>query len=134
MAAGAGLDADFPGLPAKRGSVIQGQSSLDLPLVHHFMENRVFDFCPDLVPDVGPADRDGDRFTGSDVHAVFAEAGLHPAGEPKGDRLKYALEVLLVESLVSPGQLMKDSNVTGTRSLSRFRTPGRGWSIELDGK
>ena len=131
MAASAGLDADFASLAPKCESVIQRQSSFDLPLVHHFMEHRVFHFGPGLVPNVGTADRDRDGLTGPHVHAVFAEASFHSSGEAKGDCLESAFEMPLVKPTVSLGQRMENSKIAGAGALD-FGLTGRGRCIEVD--
>jgi len=133
MATGAGLDTDRTRFFPELGPVIQRQTGLHLPLVDHLVKHRMLHLGPRFVADMGPADGNRDGLTGADVHAVFPQPGFHSSRKPKRNFLKLAVEVLLVELLMNPGQLVQDSKITRAGALDP-RTGLRGGCIQLSRK
>lgn len=134
MAAGSRLYPNRTRLLPETGTVIQRQSRLYLPLVHHLVQNGVLYLFPRFLPDMRTADRDRDRLPGTHVYAVFAQPGLHSPGEPKRNLPELPLKILVVEPGMGLPEIIEYSEVAwlGALGLPRTWCPLR--RMQLDGE
>ncbi len=97
--------------------MVKRQLHLHLPLVHHLVKHSTLDFFPGMPADVGSADSDFDGFVCTRINGQLAQPGFHSAGQAKGDFRQTAFEVPLVEPLVRQRELVKQAEITGSRTL-----------------
>ncbi len=96
---------------------------LRLPLMHHFVQERVEHGRPSVAPDVAPGNHDlsGRAVTG---HMQFAETSAHAIGEMNGDGAQRAAKVACIELHVHLGEAL-DQRLVLRRDWPRTaRRPG----------
>jgi hypothetical protein len=62
--------------------MVDPQTGLRLPLVHHLVQQRVLNFDPIVPLDMPPAERELEGPAGSDVNGQLSQATAHAGGEP----------------------------------------------------
>ena len=103
----------------ERASVIDSNSGLGLPLMHHLVQHGMLDLEPRVASDVTPADSDLQRTTRPNVHRHLAQAGAHTAGEPDGDLTQRTAEVLRIQVVMQARESVQEGQITGTSPLVR---------------
>jgi len=91
--------------------MIDPESGLGLPLVHHLMEHGVLDLRPGMVSKVTPADSDLHWRPGPDAHRQLTETGAHPAGKPDRNLAQRPTEVPSVQILVKRDEAVQQDQI-----------------------
>src|SRR5687767_5934336 len=98
-------DADLARLRPEGRSVIDRVASLVLPLMHHFVQERVEDLVPSMLAQMGEADRDLRGVTARRRGRVVPESAPHAPRDADRGRTQSAAEVALVVPVVPGRQL-----------------------------
>ena len=92
-------------------------TKMELPLMHHFMKQRVDRVVPSVSLDVAPADRDF-RGAAAGGSGVMTEPALHAARDPHDNRPKRIGEMLLTQSRMLGDEARRPVGVVGMAPLS----------------
>ena len=98
--------------------MIDPESALRLPLVHHLVQHGVLDLRPRMTGQVPPADCDLQRLAGPDIHRQLAEPGAHAAGQPERDLAKRSDEIPGIQLMMKSDQPVQQEHVAWARPLS----------------
>src|SRR4051812_11034926 len=101
-------------LRAEARAMIDHQTLLVLPLVHHLVQQRVQRFIPAVAADVAATDHDLGLATFA-RRAVVAEPALHAPRDADRDSAQRSAESLVVVDSVQSGQLAYERDVGGIR-------------------
>jgi len=105
--------------------VIDDESLLVLPLVHHLVQQRVYRLVPSVAPDVAPAQYDL-RLATPAGRTVVPKPALHTARDANWNLAKSSAESLPVVCGVQSRQLANERNV---RRIRLFWGSSSSWSI-----
>ena len=106
-----GRDPHRAGAGAEGRTVVDDVSMLILPLMHHFVKQRVERFGPSMATDVASANDDLGAVVGAARDAVVTEAALHAARHADGDGPELGREVPPVVLLVPAFELADEWRV-----------------------
>ena len=105
--------------------MVNGLASLILPLVHHFMNERLHCLAPSMTPNVSSADRDLRTLARRIAMSVMPEPALHPSRHSNRNSRERPAESLPIELFMRPPELLSHRFIIAMSSLGRPRLAWR---------
>ena len=112
--------------------MVNGLASLILPLMHHFMNERLYCLAPSMTPNVSSADRDLRTLARRIAMSVMPEPALHPSRHAYRDPRERPAESLAIELFMRARELLSHCFIIAMSFLRRARLARRRLELESE--